>query len=117
MPLLNLFTSAQLPDEVALAQMLKSLSTLLAYELGKPERYVMVGLGPRMAITFAGSREPACYAELKNVGQLPAEKVEHLSQVLCEGIGKALGVAQDRIYIEFTNADGALWGFDGGTFG
>jgi hypothetical protein len=24
---------------------------------------------------------------------------------------------QDRIYIEFTNADGALWGFDGGTFG
>ena len=117
MPLLNLFSSAQQPDEVALAQMLKSFSTLLARELSKPERYVMVGLAPRLEMSFAGSREPACYAELKNVGRLPAEKVEHLSQVLCDAIAKALAMPKDRIYIEFTNADGALWGFDGGTFG
>ena len=117
MPLLNLFSSAQPPDEPALAQMLKSLSALLAHELGKPERYVMVGLAPRMAMSFAGSREPACYAELKNVGQLPDDQIEHLSQDLCVAIAKALALPQDRIYIEFTNADGALWGFDGGTFG
>jgi phenylpyruvate tautomerase PptA (4-oxalocrotonate tautomerase family) len=117
MPLLNLFSSAKQPDEPALAQMLKSFSTLLARELGKPERYVMVGLAPRLEMSFAGSREPACYAELKNVGRLPAEKVEHLSQVLCDAIAKALAMPKDRIYIEFTNADGALWGFDGGTFG
>ena len=117
MPLLNLFSSATKPTELALAQMFKSFSTLLAHELGKPERYVMVGLAPRMDMSFAGSREPACYAELKNVGRLPAEKVEDLSQVLCEAIAKALAVPKDRIYIEFKNADGALWGFDGGTFG
>ena len=117
MPLLNLFSSAKQPDEPALAQMLKSFSTLLARELSKPERYVMVGLAPRLEMSFAGSREPACYAELKNVGRLPAEKVEHLSQVLCDAIAKALAMPKDRIYIEFTNADGALWGFDGGTFG
>jgi len=117
MPLLNLFSSAKQPDEPALAQMLKSFSTLLARELGKPERYVMVGLAPRLEMSFAGSREPACYAELKNVGRLPAEKVEHLSQVLCDAIAKTLAMPKDRIYIEFTNADGALWGFDGGTFG
>jgi hypothetical protein len=28
-----------------------------------------------------------------------------------------LALPEDRIYIEFTNADGALWGFDGSTFG
>jgi len=117
MPLLNLFSSAKQPDEPALAQMLKSLSALLAHELGKPEHYVMVGLAPRMEMSFAGSRAPACYAEFKNVGQLPEEKIEHLSQVLCASIAKALALPQDRIYIEFTNADGALWGFDGGTFG
>ena len=117
MPLLNLFSSAKQPDEPALAQMLKSFSTLLARELGKPERYVMVGLAPRMDMSFAGSREPACYAEFKNVGRLPEEKIEHLSQILCEAIARALSLPQDRIYIEFTNADGALWGFDGGTFG
>ena len=117
MPLLNLFSSAKPPDEPALAQLLKSLSSLLARELGKPERYVMVGLAPRMDMSFAGSREPACYAEFKNVGQLPSQKIENLSQMLCGAIAEALLLPQDRIYIEFTNADGALWGFDGGTFG
>jgi hypothetical protein len=117
MPLLNLFSSAPAPAEPGLSQVLASFSKLLARELGKPERYVMVGLAPRLEMSFAGSREPACYAELKNVGHLAPEKVEHLSEVLCDGIAKALSLPRDRIYIEFTNADGALWGFDGGTFG
>jgi phenylpyruvate tautomerase PptA (4-oxalocrotonate tautomerase family) len=117
MPLLNLFSSASRPDDASLAAALGSLSKLLAAELGKPERYVMVGLAPRMEMSFAGSREPACYAELKNVGRLARDKVERLSGILCDAIAKALGVPRDRIYIEFTNADGALWGFDGGTFG
>jgi hypothetical protein len=117
MPLLNLFSSAPQPEEPALAQMLKAFSSLLARELGKPERYVMVGLAPRLEISFGGSRDPACYAELKNVGQLEQEKVEHLSEILCDAIAKALTLPRNRIYIEFTNADGALWGFDGGTFG
>ena len=117
MPLLNLFSSAQAPDEPARSQMLRSFSSLLAKELGKPERYVMVGLAPRMDMSFAGSREPACYAELKNVGRLSADKVEKLSAILCDAIAKALALPRDRIYIEFTNADGAMWGFDGGTFG
>ncbi len=116
MPLLNLFSSAKQPDEPELAQMLRSFSKLLAAELGKPERYVMVGLAPRMDMSFGGSREPACYAELKNVGTLTDEQVEQLSALLCDAIAKALGLPRDRIYIEFTNADGALWGFDGGTF-
>ena len=117
MPLLNLFSSAKQPDEAALSQMLKSFSKLLAAELGKPERYVMVGLAPRMDMSFGGSREPACYAELKNVGRLSHEKVEALSALLCDAVAKALALPKDRIYIEFTNADGALWGFNGGTFG
>jgi hypothetical protein len=117
MPLLNLFSSAKQPDEPALSQMLRSFSKLLATELSKPERYVMVGLAPRMDMSFAGSREPACYAELKNVGRLSPDKVEQLSGLLCDAIARDLALPRDRIYIEFTNADGALWGFDGGTFG
>jgi hypothetical protein len=117
MPLLNLFSSAPPLAEPARTRLFESLAALLARELGKPERYVMIGLAPRMEMRFAGSMEPACYAELKNVGQISPEAVEHLSDVLCSAIGQALGVARDRIYIEFANADGALWGFDGGTFG
>jgi hypothetical protein len=117
MPLLHLFSSAPPPAEPVLSHVLKSFSTLLARELAKPERYVMVGLTPRSTMMFAGNTQPACYAELKNVGQLTGEKVERLSEILCDAIAKALAVPRDRIYVEFTNADGALWGFDGGTFG
>jgi phenylpyruvate tautomerase len=89
----------------------------VAKAVGKPEQYVMVIVNPRPEMTFGGSGEPACYAELKNVGQFSTAEVEALSRTLCAELGAGLRVPQDRIYIEFTNADGALWGWDGSTFG
>ena len=117
MPLLQIYSSAKPGSDAERSQLMATLSSKLAQELGKPERYVMVGIAPRLDMSFAGSREPACYAELKNVGRLKKEQVEHLSSLLCTTLSSGLGVAHDRIYIEFTNAEGALWGFDGGTFG
>lgn len=117
MPLLNLFTSAAPARPPERAALLARLSTLLARELVKPERYVLVALEPRAEMSFGGSTDPACYAELKNVGTLSAARVEELSRTLCDELAHGLGVASDRIYIEFTNADGSLWGWDGGTFG
>jgi phenylpyruvate tautomerase len=115
MPLLSLVSSAPPPaDRPAL---LAQLSALLSRELGKPERYVMVSLAPRVEMTFAGSTAPACYVELKNVGTLSPGRIEELSQTLCAEIARGLGVPADRIYIEFTNVDGALWGWNGSTFG
>jgi phenylpyruvate tautomerase PptA (4-oxalocrotonate tautomerase family) len=117
MPLLQVFTSAHPADEHQRAHMLKSLSALVARLLGKPERYVMISLAARAEMSFAGSGAPACYAELKNVGTLSPDQVENLSKVLCQELSIGLGVPADRIYIEFTNADGAMWGWNGGTFG
>lgn len=116
MPLLHVFTSARPPAAAARARWLARLSRLVAGELGKPERYVMIALEPRAEISFAGVTAPACYAELKNVGRIGRRKAEALSSVLCAELARGLGVAPDRIYIEFTGADGALWGWDGGTF-
>jgi phenylpyruvate tautomerase len=115
MPLLNIFTSGQPPVEGE--GWLRHLSGLLARALNKDEGYVMVIVNPRPEMVFGGSAAPACYAELKNVGQLSSEQVEALSKQLCGELGRGLGVPTDRIYIEFTNADGALWGWDGATFG
>jgi phenylpyruvate tautomerase len=115
MPLLNVFTSAELPAERT--AWLKKLSALLAQALDKPEQYVMVLVNPRPDMTFGGTSAPACYAELKNVGTFSAPQVEALSRRLCEELSAGLGVPTDRIYIEFTSADGALWGWDGSTFG
>jgi phenylpyruvate tautomerase PptA (4-oxalocrotonate tautomerase family) len=97
--------------------LLKSLSALVARLLGKPESYVMISLPARAEMSFAGSGAPACYAELKNVGILTPDQVENLSKVLCQELCAGLGVPSERIYIEFTNADGAMWGWNCGTFG
>jgi len=97
--------------------LLKGLSALVARLLGKPESYVMISLAARADMSFAGSIAPACYAELKNVGTMSPGQTENLSKVLCQELSRGLGVPQNRIYIEFTNADGAMWGWNGGTFG
>jgi len=114
MPLFNLFTSAELPSDRT--AWLKKLSALLAQALDKPEEYVMVLVNPRPEMTFGGKSEPACYAELKNVGKFSAAQVEALSGKLCAELAAGLRVPADRIYIEFTSADGAMWGWDGSTF-
>ena len=108
-----MFTSATADAE----PLLTTLSALLARELGKPEEYVMVAFEPRARMSFGGTSAPACYAELKNVGHLDAARVASLSETLCSALAGGLGVAKDRIYIEFTNADGAYWGWNGETFG
>jgi phenylpyruvate tautomerase PptA (4-oxalocrotonate tautomerase family) len=117
MPLLQVFTSAHPADEPKRAHLLKSLSALVARLLSKPESYVMISLTARAEMSFAGNSAPACYAELKNVGALTPGQAKNLSKVLCQELSSGLGVPSERIYIEFTNADGAMWGWNGGTFG
>jgi phenylpyruvate tautomerase len=116
MPLLSILTSAE-PTTDQRAQLMSGLSRLLARELDKPESYVMVSFARPVALSFGGDvSRPACYAELKNVGTLSPQRCEQLSAVLCRELSAGLAVAADRIYIEFTNADGALWGWNGTTF-
>lgn len=117
MPLLFIHSSVSLEPKAKQSQVLKSLSSLVAHELAKPEHYVMVALAPHTDICFSGTQEPAIYAELKNVGQLSTPQVEHLSHILCQALSSAFSVSGDRIYIEFTNVEGAFWGWNGGTFG
>jgi phenylpyruvate tautomerase PptA (4-oxalocrotonate tautomerase family) len=117
MPLLSLTTSAAPPTPEKRAALYSDITRLLARELDKPEAYVMVILNAGATMSFGGNASaPACYAELKNVGTIDPAHVTILSRLLCGELERALGVEQDRIYIEFTNADGALWGWNGTTF-
>src|SRR4051794_24983742 len=117
MPLINVFTSAELPPAEKADALLKDLSSLLAKRFGKPERYVMTSLVPRPRMTFAGSGAPACYVEIKNVGEISPELSRTLSADVCGRLNAALGVALDRIYIEMADVPGHLWGWNGDTFG
>ena len=116
MPLLRIVTSAN-PPEKTRSPLLAELSRFVADKLRKPESYVMTSLVTDATMTFAGTPEPACFVELKNIGTFSAEQTATLSAELCTRLEKAIGVPSNRIYIEFTNAQGHLWGHDGETFG
>jgi phenylpyruvate tautomerase len=89
---------------------------LLARELGKPETYVMTCLEPRARMTFAGTDEPSCYVEVKNVGTFTPDLTSRLSAAITDRLAAGLAVAKRRIYVEFADARPHMWGFDGDTF-
>jgi phenylpyruvate tautomerase PptA (4-oxalocrotonate tautomerase family) len=116
MPLVQVFTSAASPADGA-KQLLSDLSKLAAAGFGKPERWVMTCFVPGLQMTFGGDPAPAAFVAVKNVGTMTADLAEKLSRQICERVSKTLDVPFDRIYIDFTDAIGAMWGWNGETFG
>ncbi len=117
MPLVQVFTSAAAPAPDAQEALLAGLSKLLAERFHKPERWVMTCLCPDLVMTFGGTPEAAAFVAVKNVGKMTAADTSALSSALCDRLASGLGVARDRIYVEFGDAVGYLWGWNGETFG
>jgi phenylpyruvate tautomerase len=114
MPLIQVFTSAPAPPKRD--ALLSELSRTLADHFQKSEEWVMTCLVPGIAMTFAGTGDPACFAAVKNVGKLSPDRAVALSSDLCTRLSRGLGVPAARIYVEFTEAEGRLWGWNGETF-
>lgn len=117
MPLIKVQTSVSSPEPVIVEGLLKVLSAKLAQHLGKPESYVMTVFEPGISMTFAGTTEPVCYVEIKSVGNMSPSQTKAMSQDFCQIINEKLGVPANRIYIEFADAKGAMWGWNSSTFG
>ncbi|MDJ0675449.1 MAG: phenylpyruvate tautomerase MIF-related protein [Calothrix sp. MO_167.B42] len=117
MPLIKVQTSVPTPTKSEIEAMLKSLSAKLAKHTGKPESYIMTAFESGVPMTFAGNTDPVCYLEIKSVGTMKPEQTKSMSQDFCQEINQTLGVPQNRIYIEFADARGAMWGWNGKTFG
>lgn len=117
MPLLKIQTSISTPEPAQVEALLKGLSAKLAKHLGKPESYVMTAFEASVPMTFGGTTEPACYVEIKSVGTMQPAQTQAMSQDFCAEIAAQLGVAKNRVYIEFADAKGAMWGWNSTTFG
>lgn len=114
MPYLKVQSNQQL-DAGENRSFIQKASGLVAEKLGKPERYVMVVIDPPAPMLFAGTDDPAVFMELKSIGLSEAQTPD-LSSALCELAQETLGVAQDRVYIEFADAPRKMWGWNGATF-
>lgn len=117
MPLIQIKSSVSTPEKAEVNAMLKSLSAKMAKHTGKPESYVMTAFEAEVPMTFGGTEDPVCYVEIKSVGTMKPDQTQSMSQDFCQEINQALGVPKNRIYIEFADAKGAMWGWNGSTFG
>ncbi|MGH8476523.1 MAG: phenylpyruvate tautomerase MIF-related protein [Methylococcales bacterium] len=114
MPYLQIKTNQPIDARTG-QQLLERASARVAQALGKPERYVMVEVSHNPTMLFSGTAEPCAYVELKSIG-LPDSQTRELSHIICSLLGTELGIAADRIYIEFMDVPRKFWGWNGSTF-
>ncbi|MGB5259442.1 MAG: phenylpyruvate tautomerase MIF-related protein [Gammaproteobacteria bacterium] len=114
MPFLKIQTNHMLSGTQAKGLAGKA-SALVAEQLGKPERYVMVSVENNPAMQFAGTDAPLAYLELKSIG-LPETATAAISNALCQLVASEAGIEPDRVYIEFADAPRKMWGWNNSTF-
>ncbi|MBK9991626.1 MAG: hypothetical protein IPP19_13020 [Verrucomicrobia bacterium] len=113
MPYLKIQTNLPLTEK-AEHSILKSASSLVASELGKPEEFVMIAVQPDTPMMFGGSDDPVAFLELKSIA-LPGAKTKQLSQSLCTLIKEHLD-SMERVYVKFIDVKRGMWGWKGDTF-
>jgi phenylpyruvate tautomerase len=111
MPLIQLTTSAVLsaPQE---KELLQALSILVAEAIGKPEQYVMAIVSPG-TMMMSGKAEEAAFADVRSIGGLTAQVNQEISRRLCALLTRLLGIAPDRVYLNFTEVSAHHWGWRG----
>jgi phenylpyruvate tautomerase PptA (4-oxalocrotonate tautomerase family) len=115
MPVLKLETTVVLPEEKQ-KPLLTALSKAVAGTIGKPEQYVMVTIGSA-ALLMSGRPGDAAFVDIRSIGGLSGEVNRKLSQQVCKLLSDSLGIAPDRVYLNFTDVDAGNWGWNGSTFG
>lgn len=115
MPLLKLETAAALSDEKR-KTLLGSLSKAVAGTIGKPEQYVMVSIS-QSAMLMSGKAGEAAFVDIRSIGGLTGEVNRKLSQQVCRLLNDSLGIAPERVYLNFTDVEAGNWGWNGSTFG
>lgn len=114
MPYFSVQTSKPMEASAA-ADLAKKMSAFAAELLGKPESYVMTALNPGTAMTFAGSRAPAAFIEVKSIG-LPEARCGAFADKISTFIRAELGIEPDRTFIDFTDLPRNRFAWNGKTF-
>ena len=115
MPLLKLETIVPLPEEKG-KPLLAALSKAVAGTIGKPEQYVMVAAS-QSAMLMSGKAGEAAFVDIRSIGGLNSGVNRKLSQQVCKLLNDSVGIAPDRIYLNFTDVEAGNWGWNGSTFG
>lgn len=111
MPLFKIISNTELTDK---ADFMAKASSAVAAALGKTEKFVMVIYSHQPEMIFSGSHDPAMFVELKSIG-LPKAKTAEISSALMQFLQQETGTSPERIFIEFTDVQREMWGWNSGT--
>lgn len=111
MPLLKIQTKKEVPADV-----LAELSSVTAETIGKPETYVMV-CAAKADMMMSGTSDDAAFVEVKSIGGLRRDVNLALSGKICELFNEKLGIAPERVYLNFIEIPASEWGWNGSLFG
>jgi phenylpyruvate tautomerase len=115
MPFLKLETNVSMSDEKR-DFLLAGLSRRVAMSIGKPEEYVMASISSA-ALFMAGKPGAAAFVDIRSIGGLSGLVNEKLSQEICAVLKEGLGIAPERVYMNFANVEASYWGWNNETFG
>ncbi len=115
MPLLKLETTVPLPEEKG-KPLVAALSKAVSSATGKPEQYVMVTVS-HSAMLMSGKAGDAAFVDVRGIGGLNGETNGNLSQQICKLLKDSLGIASDRVYLNFMDVEAGNWGWNSSTFG
>jgi phenylpyruvate tautomerase PptA (4-oxalocrotonate tautomerase family) len=116
MPVLTIRSTAPIDDD-AMASLLADGSATLAAAMGQPEAYVMTLFKRADGMTMAGTIDPSCLIDVRSVVELSADQTQAITSELCALMDHRLGVAPERVFVNFTDFRRAMWGFNGSTLG
>ena len=133
MPVFELNTNV--PTSKVSANLVADLTNVVASALGKPASYVAVQINAGANLAFGkfelsskdksimatifcvgGSGNPAGISRLSSIGQIDRQKNKETSKKISAVLEKELGIASDRLYIEFVNLNKENVGYSGTTF-
>ena len=114
MPYFSIETS-KIVEKEAVQDLARKASAFVSNLLGKPESFVMVAVKTETVILFGASDSPAAFVNLKSIG-LPRDKCSEYSAKICEFIEQELGIPEDRVYIDFSDLNGKMFGWNSKTF-
>ncbi|MDC7235849.1 MAG: phenylpyruvate tautomerase MIF-related protein [Spirochaetales bacterium] len=114
MPCITVSSNFQLEESVR-SDFQKGLVQIAKDVLSKPEHSVMILFDSKSDIYFVQSYDPALFIQFKSIG-LQDEATSVLSDKICTMAEGLFKVSPERIYIEFANVSGTMWGWNKRTF-
>jgi phenylpyruvate tautomerase PptA (4-oxalocrotonate tautomerase family) len=115
MPYLLIQTNKGIGEEEQ-SRLMTEASKIVATNLNKPEKYVMVAWTPAPKMTFENNSSDAAFLELRSIG-IPETGRQKLPGALAKCVSEHLGVDADRVFLVMMDVPGKYWAQGEQTFG